>query len=120
MKKILIIEDDQALALAYQKKFSQSNFEVLLAGEGPTGLTIARTKKPDLIVLDIMLPGGMNGFDILRQLKLQGETANIPVIMMTNLAEQGESAIAEGASEYLLKVNISLKDLIEKVKGYLK
>lgn len=120
MKKILIIEDDQALALAYQKKFTQAKFNTKLASDGPSGLALARSEKPDIIILDIMLPGGMNGFDILRQLKLEQELSDIPVIVMTNLAEQGESALAEGAVEYLLKVDISLQELIEKVKDYLK
>lgn len=120
MSKILVIEDDQALALAYQKKFTQAGYDVELASEGRPGISKATTLKPDIIILDIMLPGGMNGFDILRQLKLTNVTKDIPVIVMTNLAEQGESALAEGAVEYLLKVNITLQDLLKKVKKYVK
>ncbi|MCH7951319.1 response regulator [Patescibacteria group bacterium] len=120
MKKILIIEDDQALALAYEKKFSQAAFAVERAEDGHAGLSKATQFEPDIIILDIMLPGGMNGFDILRQLKLSNTTKNIPVIVMTNLAEQGQSALELGAEEYLLKVNISLKDLVKKVKKIVK
>lgn len=119
MKKILIVEDERALALAYQKKFTQAGFEVILAGDGQTGFSQATKEKPDLIILDIMLPGGMNGFDVLRQLKLTDETKTIPVIVMTNLAEQGKSAIEAGAVEYLLKVSVTLQELMEKVKIYL-
>jgi DNA-binding response OmpR family regulator len=120
MKKILIVEDDQPLALAYQKKFSQAGFEVDRAEDGRAGVSKAIQFRPDIIILDIMLPGGMNGFDVLQQLKLSKETKDIPVIVMTNLAEEGESALNMGAVEYLLKVNISLKDLVEKVKHHLK
>lgn len=75
--------------------------------------------RPHLIILDIMLPGGMNGFDVLQSLKLSEVTKDIPVIVMSNLAEQGESAIQLGAKEYLLKVNVSLQSLLEKVKNYI-
>lgn len=120
MKKILIVEDDQSLALAYQKKFTQVGFEVERAENGHFGISKAAQFKPDIIILDIMLPGGMNGFDVLQQLKLSKETKDIPVIIMTNLAEEGESALKLGATEYLLKVNITLQDLVEKVNKYLK
>jgi len=119
MKKILVVEDDQPLALAYQKKFTQAGYVVDLAEDGETGVSHAALGKPDLIILDIMLPGGMNGFDVLQQLKLSENTRSIPVIVMTNLAEEGESAIELGAKEYLLKVNITLSELINKAKQYL-
>lgn len=119
MKKILVVEDDQALALAYQKKFTQAGYEAEMAYDGESGFSKAINEKPDLIILDIMLPGKMNGFDVLNQLKLSAETKDIPVIMMTNLAEQGESAIEAGAAEYLLKVNISLNTLLKKIEKYL-
>lgn len=120
MKKILIIEDDQSLTLAYQKKFSQAGFEVEIAETGKSGLSKVKEFKPSLIILDIMLPGGMNGFDVLNQLKISKETQAIPIIVMTNLAEQGKAAIEGGAQEYLLKVNISLQELLEKVEKYIK
>ena len=119
MKTILIVEDDQPLALAYRKKFESSNFNVELAADGQSGITKATQKKPDLIILDIMLPGGMNGFDVLRQLKLSKETKTIPVLVMTNLAEEGKSAMSLGAKEYLLKVNVTLQELLDKVNRYL-
>ena len=119
MAKIFVVEDDQPLALAYQKKFTQVGFAVDLAGDGQSGLSKATLGKPDLIILDIMLPGGMNGFDVLQQLKLSEVTKDIPVIVMTNLAEEGESARKLGAKEYLLKVNVTLAELLEKAKKYI-
>lgn len=120
MKKILIIEDNQALSLAYQKKFSHSGYQVDHAEEGQTGIRKANDFKPDIIILDIMLPGGMNGFDILKKLKQSDETKSIPVLVMTNLSEQGEAAKEVGATEYLLKVKVSLEELVQKVDSYLK
>lgn len=120
MKKILIVEDDQPLALAYQKKFTQQGFQVSRADDGASGISKAAEFHPDIIILDIMLPGKLNGFDVLRQLKLADQTKDIPVIVMTNLAEEGQSAKELGANEYLLKVTVSLQELVEKVEKYLK
>lgn len=120
MPKLLIIEDDQALALAYEKKFTQSGFEVTRADDGRSGVTKVAETRPDIIVLDIMLPGKMNGFDVLRELRLSEDHRKIPVIVMTNLAEEGQSALALGAKEYLLKVNVSLQDLLVKVREHLR
>ena len=83
-------------------------------------MTEAVESNPDMIILDIMLPGKLNGFDVLRQLKLSPSTKGIPVIVMTNLMEEGKSALELGAIEYLLKVSVSLQDLLEKVEKYLK
>lgn len=118
-KNILIIEDDQPLAMAYEKKFTQAGFAVYRAEDGRSGLNKASEIGADLIILDIMLPGKLNGFDILRELKLSEKTKDIPVIVMTNLTEEGESAKELGAKEYLLKVNISMQDLLDRVKSYI-
>lgn len=120
MPKVLIVEDDQPLALAYQKKFTQEGFEVSRADDGASGITKALEVQPDIIILDIMLPGKLNGFDVLRELKLADKTKGIPVIVMTNLAEEGQSAKELGANEYLLKVSVSLQELVGKVEKYLK
>lgn len=118
--KLVIIEDDQALALAYEKKFTQAGFEVTRADDGRSGISRINETRPDIVILDIMLPGKINGFDVLRELKLSPVTKAIPVIVMTNLAEEGQSALELGAKEYLLKVNVSLQDLLVKVNQHLK
>ena len=72
MAKILLIDDDEALCRMYQKELTAKGYEVFTAFDGRSGLTLVHNHKPDLILLDIMLPGEMNGFDVLEQLKKNG------------------------------------------------
>ena len=85
MKKILVIEDDASLLKAYQEMFNPDEFRVIGASTGQEGLALTGSEKPDIILLDLMLPGGMNGFDVLERLKADPATKPIPVIVLTNL-----------------------------------
>ena len=85
MKKILIIDEDFSLFKIYNEMFSSDEVEVVGAKSGQEGLGMISSEKPDLIMLDIMLPGGMNGFDVLEQLEANPSTKTIPVIVLTNL-----------------------------------
>lgn len=105
MKKILIIEDDDILQRMYQQKLRAQGFDVIEARDGKTGLYRTQTEKPDLILLDIMLPGGLNGFDILEQLKRDPRTEHIAVLVLTNLETEEKVANELGASGYLVKAN---------------
>lgn len=118
-KTVLIIDDDEALQRIYQEKLLLEGIIAILASEGTTGLSQAQVTKPDLILLDIMLPGGMNGFDVLEKLKRNATTKQIPVIVLTNL--ESEEAVAKqiGATDYLVKVNTRLEDIIKKIKDIL-
>ncbi|MEK7521873.1 MAG: ATP-binding protein [Patescibacteria group bacterium] len=117
-KTVLIIEDDQTYQQAYLSRLPQEGYQVLQAYNGKEGLEIARKQKPNLILLDIMLPGGMNGFDVLQQLKTDRELFNIPVIMLTNLDSERETAISIGARDYIVKANTSIDQVVEKIKLY--
>lgn len=119
MAKILIVEDDVQLLNAYKMLLSTKGYDVLTAGAGQIGYAIAKSEKPDLIILDVMLPGGMNGFDVLEQLKLFEDTKNIPVLIMTNLETEEKVAKTIGAADYLVKVNTSNDQLVAKVKELL-
>lgn len=119
MNKILFIEDDANFVKVYSEKFS-SIYQTFLAQTGAEGVSTALREKPDLIILDIMLPGHMNGFDVLRELKLNAESKNIPVVVLTNLEAQEESAKAAGAVESLIKANTSLDQITEVIKKQLK
>lgn len=119
MSKILIVEDDVQLLKAYEMLLTTEGYEVLTAAAGQIGYALAKSEKPDLIILDIMLPGGMNGFDVLEQLKLFEDTKNIPVLVMTNLESEERVAKTIGAVAYLVKVNTSNTQLVEKVKELL-
>lgn len=118
--KILIVEDDDQLQKSYNKLFTSEGFRVFQALNGQQGLDLARTEMPQIILLDIMLPGGLNGFDVLEQLKKDRDLYNIPVVMLTNLDGERESALAIGATAYLVKANTSIEELTQKVKDCLK
>ena len=116
-KKILFIEDEPALQRAASSVLTQEGYEVLLALNGEDGLEIATAKKPDLILLDLILPK-KDGFEVLQDLKKNPETHNIPVIILSNLEANAdvERALARGATTYLVKANYRLEEVIEKIK----
>ncbi len=116
MKKILIIEDESALQKTLGEILSQQGYEVLSALNGEVGLKLAQSKKPDLILLDLILPK-IHGFDVLKKIKDNPETREIPVIVLTNLEsiEDIKKAMELGATTYLVKANYSLEELTIKI-----
>lgn len=119
MTKVLVIEDDQMLRSMYEKKLSAEGYQVLVAIDGRAGLTLINNEKPDLVLLDIMLPGGMNGFDVLEELKKDEQTKDLPVLMLTNLDSEAKVAKEIGASGYLIKANTRPSEVIATIKGLL-
>lgn len=120
---ILLVEDDQMLSEMYQEKLELEGYKVLGAENGEIALKKAR-KQPGLILLDIMMPG-MNGFEVLKELKQNMETKNIPVIVLTNLGSESADkdnnlAISLGAESYLVKSYHTPDEVIKKVKEYIK
>lgn len=103
----------------YLKKLTKENFEVIQSVDGTEGLMLARTRQPSLIMLDIMLPGGLNGFDVLEMLKRDEEFKKIPVLILTNLDSEKNSARQIGAVEYIVKATTSIDDVVNKVKKYI-
>ena len=120
MAKILVIEDELSLQKAMVDVLNITGYEALGASDGEEGLQMARLEKPDLILLDIILPK-MNGFDVLKSLKGDEATKPIPVIMLTNLESSGdiEQALSLGAMTYLVKTNYELDDIMKRVKDVL-
>lgn len=118
-KKILIIEDDHALQTIYQRKFELEGFEVIQAFTGQEGINAVKSITPDIILLDVMLPQGMNGFDVLEQVKRMDQLKNVPVIVFTNLDSERNVATSMGAADYIIKANTSIDDLVAKVKTHL-
>ncbi len=119
MAKILIVEDDSELQIIYQRKLSHEGHEIFTATTGEEGLALAQSKKPDIILLDVMLPGGLNGFDVLEQLKRTPAMANTPILILTNLDTEQNTAMSIGANDYIIKANTSLDQMVEKVNKYL-
>jgi len=120
--KVLLIEDDQLIQRMYEKIFKFEKFDVEIASDGEEGLEKARTMqpKPTIILLDVMMPK-MNGLELLDLLKKDDNYKNIPVIIITNLANDKENkeALSKGADSYIIKSNHEPKELIEIAKAVL-
>ena len=118
--KILLVEDDPFLLSMYSTKFELENFKVISANDGEKGLKKAKEDPPDLILLDILLPN-MNGFEVLEQLKNDGTTKDIPVILLTNLNQKNEieKGLSLGANDYLIKAHFMPSEVVGKIKKIL-
>lgn len=116
-KKILIVEDEESLLKVLADKFKIEGFEVLSAQNGFEGLAMAFKEKPDLILLDIIMPK-MDGLSMLKELRKDESGKNIKVIMLTNLSgeENMADAITNGSFEYLIKSDWKIEDLVKRVK----
>src|SRR3990167_25787 len=119
MAKILFIEDDTQLVKLYQSILEDNGFEVMTAQTGDSGLQLALKEKPDAIILDIMLPGGLNGFDVLEQLKQDDRLKQVPVFILTNLDSEEKVAREIGATEYIIKAHVDPKQVVQKIKNSL-
>jgi DNA-binding response OmpR family regulator len=119
-KKILLVEDDEALANVYKARLDIEGFETEWVGNGEEALSMALKFKPDLILLDAMMPK-ISGFDVLDILRNTPETGNIHVIMLTALSQPKDKERAEnlGVDDYLVKSQVVIGDVIERVKHHL-
>ena len=119
--KVLIVEDEESLAQMYQIKFEHEGYEVFVANDGSSGIESAQKEKPDIILLDIILPK-KDGFTVLKELKAEKSTNAIKVIMLTNLGQDEDIAKGKkfGAVDYLVKANLTPAQLVDKVVDHLK
>ncbi|SRR6266536_382164 len=118
MAKILLVEDDAILVEMYQAKFELEGHEVRVATNGEECLEVLQEFRPELILLDILMPR-LNGFHVLKEIKKQPELRQIPVILLTNLGEaevdmNRELAAALGVSDYLIKSHHTPDEVVEK------
>lgn len=113
--KVLLIEDEPDVLELYRLKLTLDDYDVVSAQDGPEGLAKAKSEKPELIFLDIKMPG-MDGFEVLKRLREDEETKDIPVIILSNFDEEAmvEKGLALGANEYLIKSHFSPAGLSEK------
>lgn len=120
MAKILIIDDDQAIATVFETALQKEKFEVVVAFDGQTGIEKAKTEKPNLILLDQILPD-IKGNEIIKTLKADELTKSIPIAILSNFGQNEliQEAINNGAVDYILKYQIEPADLITKVRGFL-
>ena len=119
-KKILIIEDDAVLQKSLKEYLSSEGFEIECASDGEEGAQKAFTEKPDLILLDIVLPK-KDGYEVLQEVKANPEISHIPVVLLTNLdgITDVEKALELGATTYLVKADYKLEEVTEKIKDIL-
>jgi DNA-binding response OmpR family regulator len=117
--KILLAEDDEVLSKVVYEELTEAGFESFQAHDGEVGLQLAREKKPDLILLDVLMPK-KNGFDVLEELKRSPDTKEIPVIMLTMLGSDDDikKGIHLGANDYIVKSQHALPEIVEKVKEF--
>ena len=119
-KKILLVEDDTALAAVYKSRLELEGFEIREVNNGEEALSAAIDFKPDLILLDAMMPK-ISGFDVLDILRNTAATANIRVIMLTALSQPKDKERAEslGVDDYLVKSQVVIGDVVERIKHHL-
>ena len=118
-KNLLIIEDDEFLRNLASRKISSSGYKVTTAADGEQAQEILKEQTPDIILLDIMLPG-INGFDLLKQIRENDKLKNVPVILLSNLGQQNDIDKGKklGATDFMVKANFTLDEIIAKLKKY--
>lgn len=120
--KILIVEDDWMLLNIYATAFEKDGFNVLSATNGEDSLDVIRKELPDIILLDIMLPGEKNGLKVLEEVKKSRSLSNIPIVILSNLED--DKTISEGlklgASGYFIKTQTTPDDVVQNIKMLIK
>lgn len=119
-RHILLVEDDDAIATVYQTRLLAEGFDVRRVANGEDALAVALSYKPDLVLLDVMMPK-VSGFDVLDILRNTPETANLKIVMLTALSQESdkERAQALGVDDYLVKSQVVIADVIERIKHHL-
>lgn len=120
-KKILLVEDDPMVVRMYERKLTLEGFSIDLAYNGEDGLAALKKNRPDIILLDVMMPR-LSGLDMLRLVKSDPQYADLPVVILTNLGDREEDVKKckeLGAEDYWVKVNLRLNDLAGKINKIL-
>ena len=120
-KKILVVEDDKFLRELISQKLLQEGYDIEGAADGEKGLEAIKKEKPDLVLLDLSLPG-VDGFEVLARMKEDSDIAQIPVIILSNLGQKDdiEKGFKMGAVDYLIKAHFTPAEIVEKIRAVLK
>jgi OmpR family response regulator RpaB len=115
-KRILLVEDDRFLRKAAEVRLKRAGYTVITAADGEEALATAQTLRPDLVLLDLIMPR-MQGFEVLRVMRTQAHLDGVPIIVLTNLSQDADrrQAMTQGATGYLVKANLSLDALADAV-----
>jgi DNA-binding response OmpR family regulator len=121
MSKILIIEDEKILSEMYQDKFEKEGFEIVVAMDTKEGMELLKSWKPDLVLLDILLPNE-NGIEFLKRKNLDPQIASLPVIVFSNFDDPDtkEETLSLGVKEYLIKSNHDPKEIVAVLRKHTK
>jgi DNA-binding response OmpR family regulator len=116
-RKVLVVEDETFLVKIYSVKLKKEGFDVSIATDGEEAVKLAAEVKPDLILLDLILPK-LNGFEALERIRTNPANKTTPVLVLSNLGQEEDikRATALGASDYLVKANFSIQDIVAKIK----
>lgn len=119
-KKILLVEDDDSLATVYQTRLQAEGFDTRRVPNGEEALSNTLEYKPDLILLDVMMPK-VSGFDVLDILRNTPETAQVKIIMLTALSQDSDKQRAQelGVDDYLVKSQVVIADVVDRIKQHL-
>lgn len=120
MAKILIVEDDSFLQGLEVSTFKKAGFEVEIASDGQGGVDKTESTKFDCILLDLMLPGDIDGFGVLEKIRMGSTNKETPVLVFSNMADPDsyKKATDLGATEFIIKSSVVLEELVEKVQGF--
>ncbi len=119
--KILLVEDDSMMVRMYQRKLEKDGFQLTLAFNGEEGLAALKKEKPDIVLLDIMMPK-MNGIEMLKAVKADPALKDIPIVILTNLGDRPEDVQKckeLGAEDYWVKANVPIQEVTERIKKIL-
>ncbi len=121
IKRILLVEDEPLLGNLLKQRLEKEGFEIVLARDGEEALAKLRESKPDLILLDIILPK-ISGFELLETLQADPQFERAPVIVISNLGQESDVARGQslGAIQYFVKAKVSIEELVEHVKTFLR
>ncbi len=119
-KRILLVEDDDALANTYLVRLQAEGFDIRRVANGEEALAAAREYKPNLVVLDAMMPK-VSGFDVLDILRNTPETANLKIVMLTALSQDSDKQRAQGlgVDDYMVKSQVVMSDVVDRIKFHL-
>ncbi len=119
-KKVLLAEDDKFLAVAVGERLAREGLRVIRAGTGRETISLIRSERPDLVLLDLIMPG-QSGFAVLENLRADPDLQATPVIVLSNLGQESDIAKARqlGAIDYLVKSDVQLKEVVARVKNFL-
>lgn len=121
MAKVLIVEDDKFLRELISQKLTKEGYEASSAVDGEEGVKKVKEEKPDIVLLDLILPG-IDGFEVLTKVKEDPSVSSIPVIILSNLGQKEdiERGMKIGATDYLIKAHFTPSEIIEKIKSIIK